>query len=115
MVVAGDATTKAGKLTVTGSYTQNATGLLDIAIGGTTVGSQYSQLKVSNGASLNGTLNISLINGFVPAIGATFTILPASAITGTFSTVHGLSINSTEHFNINYGLSAVTLTVAPGA
>jgi hypothetical protein len=115
VVVAGDATTKAGELTVTGSYTQNTTGVLDVAIGGTVVGSQYSQVKVSNGASLNGTLNIKLTNGFVPAIGETFTILSAGMRTGAFSTVNGTSINSTEHFVVNYTATAVTLTVVSGA
>jgi hypothetical protein len=115
VVVAGDATTKAGKLTITGSYTQNAIGVLDISIGGITAGSQYSQVAVSNRASLNGTLNIKLINGFVPAIGATFTILPAGMRTGTFSTVNGTSINSTEHFVVDYTPTAVTLKVVSGA
>ena len=63
-VIVGDATMKAGKLTVTGSYTQNASGILDVAIGGTLVGTQYSQMAVSNGASLNGTLNIKRVGGF---------------------------------------------------
>jgi hypothetical protein len=103
VVVAGDATTKAGKLTVTGSYTQNVTGVLDVAIGGTTAGSQYSQLAVSNGASLKGTLNIKLINGFVPASGATFTILTAGTRTGQFSTVNG------SNFAVEYKPTAVIL------
>ena len=54
-VVAGDATTKSGVLTIQGAYTQNATGILDVAINGTALGSQYSQLAVSNGVSLGGT------------------------------------------------------------
>jgi hypothetical protein len=70
----GDSATKAGILSVTGTYSQNASGVLNISIGGTTVGSQYSQLAVSNGASLNGTLNIKLIKNFIPTIGSTFTI-----------------------------------------
>jgi hypothetical protein len=69
---------------------------------------------VANGASLNGTLNIKLINGFVPAIGSTFTILTGTAVTGTFSTVKGLSINSGEHFTISYNPTNVTLTAATG-
>ena len=82
---------------------------------GATVGTQYSQLAVTNGASLNGTLNVKLVNGFVPAIGNTFTILTASAVSGTFATVNGLSINSGEHFDPPvYNANSVTLTVASG-
>jgi fibronectin-binding autotransporter adhesin len=113
-VVVGDATTKAGVITVTGSYSQQASGILDVAIGGTTVGSQYSQMAVSNGASLGGTLTIKVINSFVPTIGDTFTILSGSAVTGQFTKVNGSGINSGEHFEISYTPTAVILTVVSG-
>ena len=112
-VTAGDSATKAGKLSLS-TYTQNSGGSLNIQIGGLTVGTQYSQLAVANGVSLNGTLNIKLINSFVPAIGNTFTIVIGSAISGTFATVNGLSINSGEHFTIKYNPTNVTLTVVSG-
>jgi len=115
-VTVGDSTTKAGLLTVTGSYTQSTTTAnLNVAIGGNTVGSQYSQLSVSNGIALNGVLNIKLINHFVPTIGSSFTILKGTAVSGTFSTVKGTSINSSEHFQVNYLSNEVTLTVVSGA
>src|SRR6202521_763476 len=111
--VAGDSPTKTGKLSPS-TYTQNASGSLNIAIGGLTAGKQYGQLAVANGASLNGTLNVTLINNFIPTIGNTFTILTGSAVSGTFATVNGLSINSGEHFTISYKPTNVTLTVASG-
>jgi hypothetical protein len=112
-VTAGDSLVKAGTLSLT-TYTQQATGSLNIQIGGLTAGTQYSQLAVANGASLNGTLILKLINSFVPAVGDTFTILTTSARTGTFATVKGASINSTEHFQINYGPTSVTAVVVAG-
>ena len=114
-VVVGDSTSKAGVLTVTGSYSQQASGVVDMAIGGTTIGSQYSQMAVSNGVGLDGTLTIKLINSFVPTIGDTFTILTGSAVTGQFTKVTGSNINSGEHFEVNYTPTAVTLTVVSGA
>lgn len=111
----GDSPTKTTKLTVTGAYQQNARGSLFVGVGGTQAGSQYSQLTVSNGASLNGTLNIKLLNNFVPSIGDTFTILTGSTINGQFSQVNGTQINSTEHFEVNYTPTALTLTVVSGA
>src|SRR5712692_9526224 len=110
---AGDSPTKTGKLSPS-TYTQNANGSLNIAIGGLTAGTQYGQLAVANGASLNGTLNVTLINNFLPAIGNTFTILTTSARSGQFATVNGLSINGGEHFQISYGATSVTLTVVSG-
>jgi hypothetical protein len=110
---AGDSATSTGKLSPN-TYTQNTSGSLNIAIGGLTAGTQYGQLTVPNGAHLHGTLNVTLIKNFIPAIGNTFTILTASAVTGTFATVNGLSINSGEHFTIRYNSTNVILTVDSG-
>jgi hypothetical protein len=78
----------AGILTINGNYTQTATGVLNIDIGGTAAGSGYDQLVISGSATLAGTLNVNLINGFTPTTGATFPILTCGASrTGTFGTV----------------------------
>ena len=95
-ITPGDSSTCTGKLQVNGTYTQNANGALDVTIGGTTAGTKYDQLHVSGTASLNGTLNISLASGFTPTVGSTFDIVNASSITGPFSTVNGVAINSSE-------------------
>jgi hypothetical protein len=42
--------------------------------------------------SLGGTLSVKLINGFVPVIGDSFTILTGSAVSGQFATVKGLRV-----------------------
>jgi hypothetical protein len=110
---AGDSATSTGKLSPS-TYTQHASGSLNIGIGGLAAGTQYGQLAVTNGASLNGTLKITRIKGFLPAIGSAFTILTGSAVSGHFSTVNGLSINSGEHFTISYNATSVVLTVASG-
>jgi fibronectin-binding autotransporter adhesin len=110
---AGDSPIKTGKLSPS-TYTQNASGSLNIAIGGLTAGTQYGQLAVANGASLGGTLNVTLLNSFVPTVGSTFTILTTSARTGQFATVNGLGINGSEHFTITYNPTNLTLTVASG-
>ena len=112
-ITAGDSTTKPAKLTVSGSYTQNSTGTLNISVGGTAAG-QFGELAVSNGVSLGGTLSIKLVNRFVPTIGENFTILTGSAISGKFATVKGTSINSGEHFQVNYNATSVTLSVVSG-
>jgi hypothetical protein len=112
-VTAGDSSTKPATLTVTGSYTQDSTGTLNISVGGTAAGT-YGQVAVSNGVSLGGTLSIKLVNGFVPVIGETFNVVTGSAVTGTFSTVRGTSINSSEHFEVSYTTNEVKLTVVAG-
>jgi len=108
----GDSSTVTAILTDKGAYAQTSTGTLDISIGGTTTGT-FDQLN-STTASLNGTLNISLANGFVPAVGSTFKIMDFNSKSGTFALVNGLSINSSEHFTITYQGSDVVLTVVSG-
>jgi hypothetical protein len=66
-------------------------------------------------ASLGGTLNIKLINGFVPKLGSTFKILNYGSESGHFATVTGLAINSGEHFALTYQGTDVLLTVMSGA
>lgn len=105
---------KAGLLAITGTYTQLSTGATNAFIGGTTVGTQYSQLQVSGTATLAGTLTVALASGFTPTIGSTFTVLTASGISGTFSN-STIAINTTEHFNVSYTSTGVVLTVASGA
>ena len=113
-VTPGDSSTLTGILTDTGTYTQKSKGDLDISIGGTTAGSKFDELNSTN-ASLNGTLNIGLVSGYVPTIGNTFKIMNFTSETGTFSTVNGLNINSKEHFKITYQGTDVLLTVVSGA
>jgi hypothetical protein len=87
--------------------------MLDISISGTTAGTKYDQLNPTT-ANLSGTLNISRAAGFVPTIGITFKIMNFTSETGTFATVNGLAINSSEHFTLTYEPTDVLLTVVPG-
>ena len=66
-------------------------GTLDIELGGTAAGSSYDQLVVSNTAAVSaGTLNVSLINGYMPATGDTFTIIAAGTVFGPFGAINPL-------------------------
>jgi hypothetical protein len=67
--------------------------------------------------SLGGTLSVKLINSFVPVIGDSFMILTGSAGSGQFVTVKGLrlSINSSEHYQVNHSSTAVAPTDVSGA
>ena len=114
LVAPGQSTGTTGILTDTGAYTQYAAGSLDISIGGATAGTKFDELK-STTATLGGTLNIDLTNGFVPTIGSKFKIVDYSSEAGQFATVNGLAINSSEHFSITYQGTDVLLTVVSGA
>jgi fibronectin-binding autotransporter adhesin len=104
---------KAGLLKIAGTYTQLSTGTVNFDIGGTRVGTQYSRLEVTGAASLSGTLTSNLINGFTPEVGATFTLLSASNVSGMFSTQY-IVINESEYFAVSYTSKGVVLTVDSG-
>lgn len=113
--IIGDSTKKSASVSVANDYTQRATGAMDVQIGGTTAGSQYSQLDVTGPVNLAGTLNLKVINKFKPQVGQTFTILNApSGISGTFSTVNGTHISSNEHFTVTYDWTSIVLAVESG-
>jgi hypothetical protein len=60
---------------------------LEIELGGTAAG-QFDRLVVSGQALLDGSLNVSLVNGFSPANGDSFDILDFGTLAGAFGTVN---------------------------
>jgi hypothetical protein len=82
----GDGT--AGILTITGSFTQTADGILSIDVGGYNAGTDFDQLNVSGALTLDGTLTINLIGGFVPSTGNAFQVLNFNSVSGSFATVN---------------------------
>ena len=98
----------AGQLNVTSSYDQFSQRELDIGIGGPNAGTDYGVLNITGSALLNGTLKVTLTNGFAPTNGEIFNIIDYGSHTGTFSSVSLPTING--HFNVNYTPTGVTLT-----
>ena len=83
----------AGTLMIDGNLTQTSTGTLQMEIGGLLQGTEFDFLDVSGAAVLDGTLDIALLNGFIPNAGQTFDILTASTIDPT-----GLALTGANHF-----------------
>jgi hypothetical protein len=105
--------TSPGIITDTTTYTQYPTGTLNIEIGGLTPVTQHDQLKVTGAATLSGTLNLSLVNGYTPNANDTFTFITYGSRTGTFSTVIGGCVN----WAITYNATNATvkyLSTTPG-
>ena len=103
----------AGLLTINGNYTQTATGSLNIDLGGTTSGSQYGQLAVSGTATLSGQLDISMINGFQPALGNTFQPLTFASASANFGLYNGIVLGNRLILNPTLNPANLTLTVQP--
>jgi T5SS/PEP-CTERM-associated repeat protein len=98
-----------------GSVSYNGT--LKIEIGGQTAGSEYDQLNHILGtgvAELGGTLEVSLISGFVPSLGDAFKILTAAGgVSGTFASTIFPNLGSSLALELLYDTNAVTLAVVP--
>jgi YVTN family beta-propeller protein len=94
-----------------GSYAQGSAGAYDVVIGGLTAGKQYSQLNVPGSASLGGTLNVSLINGFTPAAGNQFVILTAGSLSNQFVTTNLPALPPNLSWMVNYSATQVVLSV----
>jgi T5SS/PEP-CTERM-associated repeat protein/autotransporter-associated beta strand protein len=98
-----------GTLTLLTSYTQSAGGSLVIEIGGTAA---HDHLAITGAASLAGTLNVALINGFVPAPGDALDILTAGSVGGTFGTTNLPTLPSPLTWQLEYQPTAVRLVVS---
>jgi hypothetical protein len=61
---------------------------LELQLGGLTAGTQHDRLAITGAATLDGTVNASLINGFVPTPGQTFQFLTYASRTGVFATIN---------------------------
>lgn len=96
---------------VPAGYVQRETGVLEIEIGGPAPGTSYDQLRVENiisDVSLNGTLRVTLINGYLPSSGSRFDILTAPSIIGAFTNVSMPSLPGFE-FSVVYEPTKVTV------
>ncbi len=100
-----------GTMTVTGNYTQSAGGSLTVDVGGSPGSGEFGVLSVSGTASLAGTLNANLVNGFGPTAqdNYNYTVLSARSTSGSFANLNG-SLGSTPLLNASVMSASVVLT-----
>jgi hypothetical protein len=104
----------AGTLSLGGAYTQQApSGAFNVELGGLTPGTQYDRVDVMGAAALAGVLNVSLIGGFAPAPGDSFTIMTYASRTGTFTV--SLPAAPCVDWQVTYGATALVLTALAAA
>jgi hypothetical protein len=83
-----------GRVVVGSDFTQAATGIVSIELGGTTA-DQIGQIQVTGNATLAGTLQVALVNGFMPQAGNSFRILTFGSRLATFTTLVGWDLPRT--------------------
>ena len=82
-----------GILNIQNDLPSAATAFLNFDLGGPIIGEFYNSLAVTQTANYNGTININLVDGFVPNVGEEFVLATCNNHTGTFLVQNGLSIN----------------------
>jgi hypothetical protein len=103
--------TSPGILTITGNYLQQAAGTLNVEIGGVLAGTQFDVLNISGMATLDGVLDIDLINSFFPNVGDTFVIMTFGSRSGNFANITGLNIGGGLFFQPVFHDNDLTLVV----
>lgn len=107
-------------LQVNGNYAQNAGGVLKVAIAGTDPGA-YDHLDIAGGATLDGSLEVRFVAGFLPASGQVFKLLNVSgAFAGSFAQITFPNLRpgfqfQAEFVNGSYQITALNDGVATNA
>ena len=98
----------AGTINVTGSYTQDPAGTLTIELASA---SSFDQLTTGGAATPGGTLNASLIGGYIPLNGATFPVFTFASRSGDFAAKNLPTFSGTHgSFTANYTPTELDLT-----
>jgi autotransporter-associated beta strand protein len=89
---------------------------LHIELGGSMAGTQHDQLRVDGQLALDGTLNVSLLNGYSPTLGTSFTILDWETLAGTFANVELPLLGGSLAWNTSqiYTLGVISVVTSPG-
>jgi hypothetical protein len=96
-----------------GNLVIGASSTYHMELGGTTIGSQYDSIAVSNSATLGGTLEVDLINGFHPSLAQQFTALTFGSESGDFANYTDLAVGG--HLTLRHAFvgNSLILTARP--
>jgi len=75
------------------NYSQESSGtlIMEIESNGNVAGLDYDQINASGNVSLDGILEIDLLNDFIPTLDSEYTIITGGNISGKFSEIKGLT------------------------
>ncbi len=96
--------------TITGHYTQDADGILEIELAGFEEG-KFDLLNISGYADLGGTLEVTLLDDYLPKEGDLFTFLTAATIRDTFDYLILPDLAGQTEWKLIYGSDSVSLGV----
>jgi hypothetical protein len=97
----------AGGLKIDGSLRLAASARMSFEIGGLIATNQYDEVTVSSFVEFAGTLSLSLIQGFVPDTGDSFTLMRFGSSSGTFANAPDgavlLTADQKHQFTVTHG------------
>jgi len=100
-------------VSVIGNFTNAASGSVSLEIGGVDSGLS-GRLDVSGTATLDGTLNLETVGGFIPTRGDSFQVLTFGSATRQFGRINSPALGNNNKFSPIYGATDLTLTVVDG-
>ena len=101
----GTITVQSGTLALNDGFTPTG-GELDFGLSSPT---SFGQMSISGNATLNGTVGVVWLNGFVPASGNAFTVLHYGSFSGMFTNT---DFPAAALWQTNYGPTSFTISVA---
>lgn len=108
--------TSPGELTFNANLTCTSTHVLDIELAGTAAGTEYDVLTVTGSVALDGSLSVTLLDGFLPDPADTFQVLAATTLSGHFTNAvpDGLGMATVDFafgsFVVHYLPTGITLS-----
>jgi hypothetical protein len=104
-----------GKFTIVGNYTATGTAVHEIEIAAANLYDTINLTRDSSfpggNASLNGTLNVRLLNGYTPSSGDSFTIMNYRSATGSFANANLPALPAGLSWSLHYNPTGITLQV----
>ncbi|TWT47611.1 hypothetical protein [Botrimarina hoheduenensis] len=104
-----------GLVSFEGDFDLGPTGTLEIEIAGTTPGAEHDRVEVGGFATLEGALDVTLLDGFVPQLGDSFALLFASgAFDASFAAINLPDLSASGlAWELNPGGSTLFLEAVP--
>ena len=97
---------------INGDFTQSSSGMLRVRLSGNMPITDFDRLRLTGHATLGGTLQVLLIDGFTPDIGDSFrVVIHSGGHTGEFDTVSLPALPSDREWEVNYFSGMVQLDV----
>jgi len=93
------------------SFAQSSAGAITISLGGTNAGRDYGQISITRSAALDGTLNITLANGFLPRLGEKFQVITYGSHKGSFAAINSPQLAAALALQPTYSAKNLTLTI----